>query len=674
MDMDEDSSVDKLQKQLYQFNGGPKERARRTLHEDGAHDIASNWTTQEDVREQHALDQDPMSEAGAYAGFETTGGVGHPPTPPAVPAFLRDGRGSKEVIASHQKQRMAGRWVRGIFLTSLLFFILSAGVAGYFFFYESNQISCDNMVIDVTGPLTIASGKELTLNVGILNKNPTAVQLADLVVQYPEGTRSPKDSRTSLTTARERVGTINAGERVRTSVNALLFGKEQTEYTIDLAVEYRVDESNAVFECKAPYKIIIATAPVSLSVDGLEELSSGQELVLTATMNSNSEETVHDQRLVVEYPFGFEFVRAEPMPSQGTNVWDVGDVAPGSKRTVKIVGVVNAPTVESRTIKFRLGEKDTEEQKGITTTMQLVEHGFVIAKPFLDLTLLVNDNDSAEVPVKIGDPVRATLLWKNTLPYAVYDVEIEALLNNPLIDQKTVRQGAGYYRTVDDTLIWTGQTTPKLKEVGPGATGRFDFSFMSVPLGSDTSVRDPNLTIGFTVRGRRISDNKEVAQTLVAQSKRTIKFDSQLDVRTTILYATGPFTNTGIHPPVADAETTYTVHWAIANNTSDVSGVKVTGELPINVRWMDTTNPGGSPISYNPTTHTVTWSPGDVPAGTGANLPIREVYFQIGVTPNAFETISDMVMVEDQAVIGVDQHTKSVVELKPRAVRMIEIR
>ncbi len=671
--MDEDSSVDKLQKRLYQFGAAPQERSRRSLHEDTTHDVATNWVTQEDVREQHALEQAQSPVFGDYAGFES--GIKNTGTTPAptAPAFLRDGRGSKSVMESRQKQRSVGSWVRGIFLTSLVFFLLSAGVAWYFFFFESNQISCDNMVIDVTGPLTIPSGKELTLSVGMLNKNPSAVQLAELVVKYPEGTRSPQDSSISLTTARERVGTINAGERVRTSVGALLFGKEQTEYTIDLTVEYRIDESNAVFECKAPYKVIIATAPVSLSITGLEELSSGQELELTATMNSNSDETVHDQRLVADYPFGFEFVRAEPAPTHGTNVWDIGDVAPGSKRTVKIQGIVQAPTVEARTIKFRLGEKDKDEASDITTTMQLIEHAFVIAKPFLDLSLVVNGNENAEVPAAIGDTVRAVLKWKNTLPYALYDVEIEALLNSPLINQKTIREGTGYFRSVDNTLIWTGQTAPNLKNIGPNATGQLDFSFASIPLTQDTSVRDPNLTIAFTVRGRRLSDNKEVSQALVAQSKRTIKFDSQLAFTTDVLYATGPFTNTGMHPPIPDTETTYTVHWALANNTSAVGNVKVTAELPINVRWLDTMSPESSPLSYNPTTHMVTWTPGDVSAGTGGNLPTREVYFQVGFMPNIFASIDSVTIVEDQVLTGVDQHTHSVLEIHSKVPRLIEV-
>lgn len=666
MDRDVESSVDKLQRRLYQRGAAPKERDRRPLHEE-AHRVAPGWDSQEEAQNQREFEQGSLEEYAQQVEKQVNPSA-------QVPAYLRDKHTNKDALARKEKQRTTTRVVRSIFLTALAFFILSAGVAWYFFFYEHNQISCDNVKIDVTGPLSVPSGKELTLNVGILNKNPTPVQLAELVVNYPEGTRSVQNSAISLTTARERVGTIASGERVRTSVRALLYGKEQSESTIDLIVEYRIDESNAVFVCKAPYKVIIATSPVGLVVDGLEEVSSGQELVLTATVSSNADETVRDQRLVAEYPFGFEFVRAEPKPTNDLNAWDVGDISPGSKRTVTIYGIVNAATVEARSIKFRLGEKDKEKADGLLTTLQLVEHPFLIARAFINLDLVVNDIKDPDVPAKMGEEQRAVLHWKNTLPYAIYDVEIEASLDSPLINPSTVRQGQGYYRSVDRTIVWTGQTSPKLKSLGPGESGQFEFSFNTVPLAQDTSTLGPNIIVAFTVRARRTSDDAGVSGKLVSQSKRTIKFESQLAFDYEILRALGPFINTGVHPPIPDHESTYTIHWSLKNNTNEVNTVKATAELPINVRWLDAISPEDGSLTYNPTTHMVVWTPGTIPAGTGSRSPTREVYYQVALTPSITDNLETTSVILEPRLTGVDAYTQSVIEIKPRDLYVSKVR
>lgn len=661
--MEGDSSVEKLRKRLYQYGAPPKERERRPLH-DSAHQVQTGWVTQEDVAEDRAA---PL---GSLESFEQIAQDVAPEE--QVPAYLRKARGSGVKADIREKQRTTQRVIRSMFVVALVFFLISAGVAGYVLLFGGNQISCDKMDIDVTGPLSVPSGKELVLSVGVLNKNPTPVHDAELIVKYPAGTRSAENTAVTLGTTRDRIGTVEAGERVRVDTKSLLYGQEKTEYTIDIAVEYHVDDSSAVFVCEAPYQVIIATAPVALTVDGLEEVSSGQELALTVTVTSNSDEVVKDQRLVADYPFGFEFVRADPEPTDGTHAWDIGDVAPGMSRTFTIYGVAHAPTVESRSIKFRVGERDPEDGGKTLSALQLVEHSFLISRPFLALNLAVNDNLDPEVPVNMGEVIEATLNWENTLPYTLYDVEIEAKLDSPHIDSRSVRQGNGYYRSVDRTILWTGQTTNVLKEVRPDQSGRLEFNFVTYPLSHDTSARDPNITISFTVRARRLSDNTEVSQTLVAQSERIIKFNSQLMFAVEGLHALGPFTNTGVHPPAVDYETTYTVHWKLLNNTSDVDSVKVVGELPINVRWLNNISPSDGSLNYNPNTHEVIWNPGLVPAGTGSMKPVREVYFQIGVTPSVTDPF-DLTIVGNQKMTGTDRYTGVPVEITPRDLYITHI-
>ena len=240
------------------------------------------------------------------------------------------------------KRRLASRFIRTLFIASATFFLITGGIAAYLLLFSGRQVSCDNVTLDVRGPASIPSGKELVLNVSILNQNIVPIEGAEIVFEYPEGTRSVQNTTVLLPSQREQVGTIEPGERVRTTGRAILFGKEQTEHEIETRIEFTIadTDSNASWSCKTPFKITLATAPVSVSVVGLEEISSGQELALEVEVRANSDDLVRDVRLLATYPFGFDFISSDPKPTTKDSVWDIGDVAPGTVRTITLRGRV----------------------------------------------------------------------------------------------------------------------------------------------------------------------------------------------------------------------------------------------------------------------------------------------------------------------------------------------
>jgi hypothetical protein len=654
--MSDESSVDRLNRKLYARGEGPHEHARRTLHEE-AHEVHDTWVSQEDIQQQHELEDDPARMLEELR-------EGHLPGKAAErgPSILYDKRASTVATAAREKRRVASRLVRTAFFASLTFFVLAAGIAAYFFMVGKNTISCDNLGITISGPVTIPSGKELVLSVGIVNHNPVPLQDTALVVSYPEGTRSPENSSISLPTDRQQIGTLNPDEPVRATTHAVLFGKEQTQQSINASVEYHIADSNAVFTCPAPYQVLIATAPVTLTVDGLEEISSGQQLTLTVTLASNSDELVPDLRMTADYPFGYEFVSAEPEPTNGRNVWDIGDLTPGGKRTITVTGVVSAQSVEARAVKFRVGEKQPANPDELATTLQVVDHPLLITRPFLALSLTLNDSTAAELSAVPGQTISGDLTWTNVLPYPLYDVEIETSLPGPLVDVSSVKAKDAYFRSVDRTLQWTPQTVADLKTIEPGAKGRTQFTFNINKFIEDTSARDPALDLSFTVRARRISDDVPVEQTLVAQVPRTIKLTSDLQLTPYVVYSIGPFTNAGPYPPRVDQETTYTITWNIKNTTNAVDTVQVTGELPLYVRWLGAINPSDAAVSYNPATHEVSWNVGDVPASTGYQTPAREVAFQVAFIPSITQLDMEPELVQNLVARGVDHFTGTVIE------------
>jgi len=657
--MSEESSVERLRKKLYARGKGPEQHARRTLHED-AYEVRDDWTSQDDLRAQQERELEPEEMLESLR-------AGHVPGQhDQTPGILTDERVSPGAIQEREKRRMTSRIIRTIFFASALFFFVAAGIAVYFWVSGNGQISCDHMKIVIRGPVSVASGDELVLSVNVLNNNPITLQDTELVMEYPEGTRSPENTSVNLPTIHQVVGEIKPGEQVRATSRAVLFGPEHTEQTVNATVEYHIADSDATFTCEAPYRIQIATAPVSLHVEGLEEISSGQQLELTVNITSNSREVVPDQRLVVEYPFGYEFIRAAPEPTNSSNVWDIGDIAPGSVHTIKITGVVSAQSVETRAVKLQVGQQATDSSDKLATILQAVDHQVHITRPFLEMQFAVNDSTEKDVAVNVGQSVNGVLGWINTLPYPVYDVQIEATLPGQLVDARSVHVNNGYFRSVDRTILWTPQTDNTLKEIDPGQKGSQQFQFTTAPFVEDTSATNPFIDMAFTVHARRVSDDVPVEQTLVAQAQKTIKLNTNFEFIPLVVYGIGPFTNTGPYPPRVDQETTYTVIWNIKNTTNDLGSVKVVGELPVYVTWLGATDPTNELLAYNPTTHKVTWLVGDVPASTGYQKQVRQVSFQISYTPSISQIGVEPALITAVTATAVDRFTNSVIE---RSVR-----
>ena len=92
------------------------------------------------------------------------------------------------------------------------FFVLSIIVAGYSFFGGSVFVSSDNVDMTITGPSTVAGGEPTDFSVSVQNKNKTAIELVDLIVQFPVGAKNPAKPDSDAGRQDISLGTINAGQ------------------------------------------------------------------------------------------------------------------------------------------------------------------------------------------------------------------------------------------------------------------------------------------------------------------------------------------------------------------------------------------------------------------------------------------------------------------------------
>ena len=560
--------------------------------------------------------------------------------------------------------------LKKLFIASLVFFGVSLLVAGFIFLGGRNVISSDNVEISVQAPVSIAGGEELPLQITISNKNNTVLEATHLFIQYPEGTRKADNIAEELKRYRELLGDLAPGESFLKKVSAVLFGEAGSVKTISVYAEYRVKGSNAIFSSKEKrYDVIISAAPVALTVESLKEINSGQKVEFLVTVSSNSTNIIKSLMLRAEYPFGFTFESASPKASAGSNIWNLGDLKPGTKKTIRIQGKLEGEDEEERTFKFTSGIESPEDDKVLATPFLTYSHSLLIKRPFIGVSLSLNGESAKDYAAGTDEVVRGDIAWQNNLPTQITEAAIEMRLIGDIFNKSSVTTDEGFYRSLDNVIIWDQTNARGLDVIQPGDSGRVSFAFKTIGASSGLSGRaNPEMTIEINVRGKRIGDSN-VSEEIHSTVVKKVKISSDLALSSRLLHSTGIFSNTGPIPPKADQESTYTVVWSLANSTNNLSNVKVNAQLPSYVKWKGTVSPESEKFSYNQSTGEIIWDAGSIDAGVGYQIRPREISFQISLVPSISQVGSAPVVVGPARAVGEDRFTSSQVKSDLRSAQ-----
>ena len=550
-----------------------------------------------------------------------------------------------------------------LFISSIIFLFL----AGVFAFFSltggGNSISSDNIDIELSGPVSIGSGEILTLEIDILNKNSVSLETADLLIEYPEGTRASSNIKNVLKRDRQSFQTIKSGEKKSTVAKSVLFGEEGTKKEIKIGIEYRVPGSNAIFYKEKKYEIEINASPVSLAVSSPKEINSGQEIEFKIDVKSNSENKIENLLLEAEFPFGFKPGKSTPNSSFGDNLWEIS-LNPLEKKTIYISGAINGQDGEKRTFRFNVGVKKDNDEKTIEVNFITYSEQITIKKSFISLNMSVNRDSSLEDQMtSAGETVRVDISWKNNLETKITDAILKVELDGDIIDESSISSLNGFYNSANNTVTWDKRNISGLGVLESGDGGDTSFSFRTLNNVKDTLSRAPEINIYVTIDGTEPTESGSTSRIITSATTRKIKVSSNVSLNPRSVYYSGKLINNGPIPPKVGSETTYTVIISLSNSINDVSGGKVKMVLPSYIRWMGTVVPSEEKVSFNPVGGEVEWSVGDIYKGIGYTREAKEVQFQIALTPSSSQIGSSAVLVDNIVFTGMDTFTDTEIKI-----------
>lgn len=551
-------------------------------------------------------------------------------------SWPRQEESSEEPVLNTEYKDRSMSFLKKFLIASAVFCIIAVGSGAYLFFHGANLISANNIDIQVNGPVSIAGGEVTPFTIKVTNNNNVALKLADMAIEFPAGTTDPNDPTKELKSYKELLGDIPAGGTVSKEVDAILFGEENLQKQIEIAVTYGVQGSTALFTKKKSYDVLINSSPITVTVSSFDEVTSGQEFEFEVNLKSNSKQVLKNVLFKAEYPFGFSYISSDMKPVSGNNLWRIGDIPSGTEKKLIIRGKIQGEDSDTKVFRFTIGAHKSNEPNIIGTQFMTTERSITIEKPFISLSIEMDgDSTSADHVVQFNRSKSIKVKWFNNLPVAVSNAEIRVKLSGSAYDKEYVMPDLGYFNSAANEIVWNQKTISELGTIPAGGSGTV--SFTVTPKDKSTAVNhivDPIVTVTASVSGYR-SQETRVPQVVEQVISRNLKVASNVALTGRLVRTVGPFINTGPIPPKVETPTTYTVIWTVDNTSSTATNAEVNATLPAYVKWLNTVSPTTENITYDEKTGTVSWKIGNVETYTYASSKRREVAFQISFSPSA---------------------------------------
>ncbi len=546
------------------------------------------------------------------------------------------------------KKRKSSSFFKKFFIGAMLFFVISVGVAYFLYNYGGGVVSNENIEITVLGNAFAQGGEELPIQIEIVNKNNAALELANLIIEYPRGASVVSKEEDLIRLPRESLGTIPAGGRAERSKKVTLYGDQGTLRNVTVRLEYHPEGSNAIFVKSKEYPVTISSSPVSLLFDGPNSTSSNQEVTFKVTANLHTTLPSDQALLKVEYPLGFKFTSAVPAPFSGNSVWKLSDLTTTKPFEVSIKGTLMGQDGDEQAFHAYVGTVPPENPSKMDVIYTSILHTVAIEKPYLQARIVINGESKDEYAVNGGAPLRVEILWSNNLTTPVLDGQIVAKLSGNVFDKNSVSVSEGFFDSSTNQITWDRNTSSEFSFIDPGATGSVNFTLTPLSVfGSNSSLKDPQMNIDIGIKGREQGGNIDNSP-INSSQKVNLRVVSNFQIANSAVYLSGS------RPPKAETETVYTINWILSNSANLVTGAEARALLPVYVKWVAQVGGNNENLSYDANTREVVWKIGTVRPNTGFGTINREVSFNIALKPSVSQVNSTPQIIKDVALTGQD--------------------
>lgn len=554
--------------------------------------------------------------------------------------------------------------IGGIVLVGLI--LVGLGFWG-FAKYREGLFAPEKVAVIITGEENLTSGEKATFKIQIENKNKVDLEDATFRINYSDELTPQVNNlfiKKEYNCVEVKTGKIKAQNKKDYEITFDVFGSEDTQIYLEGTISYQPSNFKSFFEKKGQFSSIIRSSVLDLVLISTKEAASGELIEIKAILENKSDKHFNEIKLKMDYPENFNFKEGNPAPFENSSIWLIGEMKPSERKEVVVLGtVIGMPNMDKKFKAILGGEKDGE-----VVTHTIAEATTRITNPRIQTELLM-DEKSEFTPVNAGQVLKFKIKFKNTSEEPLRDLVLTENISSPVIDKGSFVMDRGHYDGQKEQIFWKAGDISKLKVLDPNEEGEVEFTCRikeKFPIQSD---QDKNFVIKTKTEIESLDIDSPLGQNKkISSGESSIKVNSKLVFSVSGSYSDGEISNRGPFPPELGKETTLTLRFNLLNTSNELKDVVLKAALPSGVMWKNNFQPNMSGVEFNERTNELIWKVGAMEVGSGFITPVKNLAFQVGMTPseNHIETgLYSFRLLNSVKVTAFDTFTNQNIEINP---------
>jgi len=521
-----------------------------------------------------------------------------------------------------------------IFILAVILIIF--GFVG-FFYYREKVFSKEILKLEILGQDSAKMGDEIEYTVKYKNNGNFTLEGPKLIFELPDNSLT-EDGKQRLT---QNLKDIYPGGEDFVKFKARLLGKEGDLKVAHAWLSYTPHNLSVRYESDTTLTTKIDAVPITLTFDLPSKVEKGKEINYSINYFSNIDYPLENLSLKVDPLAGFNFASSTPV-SLDKSEWKLATLQKAQGGRITIKGSVLADTGSHLSFSAKLGMW----QDGTFVTIKEASQGLEIIHPLLFISQQING--SSNYVASPGDTLHYEVFFRNIGSTPFDNVFVVCRLDGQAFDLSALSSQQGQANKNDNLIIFDPKQVSQLRRVESQQEVKVDFT---IKLKNSWPIADSeknNVVIKNKVNVSDISQEFDTKVNSKLELSQKAYFANQQDIQ-----------NSGPIPPKVGQATTYTVAWELKNDLNDLKNIKVKAVLPQNVMLADAIFPESqaSNFSFDNTSREIVWSAGNLSSGSSVSM-----YFQIVLTPSAFQRGQAASLIGQATVYGEDQFTDANVQ------------
>lgn len=504
------------------------------------------------------------------------------------------------------------------------------GVIAVMSFFAYQYFFSRGVSVEITGPSEARIGVPFIITVNYANNSGNIIKEGSLSLELPDGATLLGGSENQAVFAKE-IGDLGSGSVSQETYRVLFTRGENISKRFSARLSYQLFSGGSRFEAVGEFSVGVREPGALVDLIMPVKVLSGEEFEVKVKYRNVSDIDFSGLKLQLDYPANFTFGESSLKPSSGNNIWTLGDLNKGSEGEFTVKGHVIGPSNSF----FNIAAKLSMSLLGRVYVVSERSASLAISASPVELDIFVNN--SKDYAAKAGDSLNYMINYHNNSGVGLTGVIIRAKLVGEMFNSIGLSTNA-YFNSITDTLTWNAATNPELALVPAGNSGSISFG---VKIKNDFPIKrlgDKNFIVKLQVEFESPTVPYYVAaQKTVSLAEIQTKIAGNINVKSQVYFrdAESGILNKGVFPPKANQPTQYTVHWRIANYSTDVKNVEVRSQLEPGVIWTKVvkSNSGSLPV-FNERTGEIIWAMNDISATRGVISEPVEAIFQIEAVPS----------------------------------------